>query len=120
MREDERTFKMKQGFVSLHDQGMSIKDIAEEFGVGLSSVYQNLGKIAASANRDRESLLDQPHKPHLTYDRQYVPLKKVDVDAYRQKFAVLKANCKELKQLLHEYVEKEEEAMQNGIKDTNI
>lgn len=114
MRENERTLKMKQSFISLHDQGMSIKDIAKEFGLGLSVVYKNLGEIAISANRDRASLLGQPHKPHLTYDHQYAPLKKVDVDEYRQKFTALKANCRELKQLLTDYIEREEEAMQNG------
>ena len=98
--QDERTLKMKQEFMSLHNQGLSIKEIAERFNLSVVTIYVNLGSIAKKEGCTRESLLKQAHTPHLTYDRQFEPVPEVDVEQYTEKFNARKKSAKELSTLM--------------------
>ena len=63
-KQSERTFKMKESYIKLHDEGLSVGEIAERFGLTPRVVYLALKDIAAKAGVTRESLLERPHKPH--------------------------------------------------------
>lgn len=107
-RQNERTLKMKQEFMSLHEQGLSIKEIAARFNLNPVTVYAHLSAIALENGCTREDLLKEVHSPHLTHDRQFEPVAEVDVANYRRKFSKLQAGAKELSALMSDYIEKEE------------
>lgn len=108
--QDERTLKMKQEFISLHNQGLSIKEIAARFNLSVATIYANLGSIAKKEGCTRESLLVEVHAPHLTHDRQFEPVPEVDVKGYSKKFGELKKSTQELSKLIgRQILELEEE-----------
>lgn len=56
---------MINGFMHYHNQGKTIREIAEIFGVTSRTVYANLNIIAQNNNiESREELLQHPHKLH--------------------------------------------------------
>ena len=107
--QNERTLKMKREFISLHEKGLSVKDIAEKFNLNPVTVYKYLGEIARENGCTRESLLKQVHQPFLTYDRQFMPVPEVDVGQYRAKFGRLQKEAKELSNMMAEYIESQED-----------
>ena len=109
-RINERTLKMKQDFMSLHEAGLGIPEIAKKSNLSVTTVRKYLGEIAIANGVTRESLLEIPHKPHISYERQFEPVKEVDVTLYRQKFDQLKTAGQELKSLISNYI-REQEAM---------
>lgn len=62
--QNERTFQMKQSYVELHNQGLSVREIAKRFNLTPRAVYTCLNDIALQAGVPRESLLDRSHKQH--------------------------------------------------------
>lgn len=47
-----------------HNEGKTISEIAEIFGVSICTVYNNLQEIADKNKVSRDSLLLRVHKPH--------------------------------------------------------
>lgn len=82
----ERTFKMRENFIELHDKGYSIPQIAKMYGLSTQTIYNSLQEIADESGRTRESLLEVPHGAHLTYDRQFEPVAEVDLTGFEEKF----------------------------------
>ena len=83
-QQSERTLKMKEDFIELHNQGLDIKEIAERFNLNLTTIYHSLNEIAAKAGVSRESLLQRPHGPHLGYRRRdYQAQSALSFDEYR-------------------------------------
>lgn len=62
--QSERTFKLREGFMSLHNQGLGVSEIAENFDLHPVTVYRLLDEIAEAAGVTRESLLQRPHTAH--------------------------------------------------------
>lgn len=85
-KEDERTLKMKENFIELHDNGNSIAEIAKIYGLDKTTVYHCLQEIAEKSGRTRESLLVAPHSTHLTYERQFEPVAEVDLTSFNENF----------------------------------
>ncbi|MDO5451603.1 MAG: helix-turn-helix transcriptional regulator [Candidatus Saccharibacteria bacterium] len=54
---DKRTLKMKEEYVSLFNEGLTPKQIADKFGLSSWTVYHHLGEIAERAGVPRDSLL---------------------------------------------------------------
>ena len=102
--QDERTLKMMQEFMSLREQGYSIKEIAKKFNLHPSTVYRLTSVIAKNNGCPKEALLDQPHAMHLTHDRQFEPVPEVDVKQYTEKFEALKKSAKELSSLMSQHI----------------
>ena len=59
MKQNERTRRMIKSFMRLHNQGLSIADIAAKYHLSTSTVYACLDEIAKKANVTRESLLQK-------------------------------------------------------------
>ena len=60
----ERVTLMKENFMSLHNQGYTILQIAEKYGITRVSIYHYLAEIAKKNGVDRDSLLEKPNKTH--------------------------------------------------------
>ncbi len=58
-RISERVRIMKENFVSLHDKGYSIPEIAVEFNLSGPTIYRYLGEIAEKNGMRREDLLQR-------------------------------------------------------------
>lgn len=84
--QSERTLKMKEAFMTLHNQGLSIKQIAHQFDLDSSTVYSYLQEIADQAGVSRESLLQTPRAKHLTHQRRFTPVKPVDLNEFHERF----------------------------------
>ena len=94
--QNERTLKMKQEYVSLHDQGLSPKEIAKRFNLSQKTIYNCLDDIAKESGRSRASLLERNSSTHLTHDRQFEPVAEINVEEYSKKFTELKEQTREL------------------------
>lgn len=83
-RESERMRLMKESFMELHQQGVTIPEIAEKFNLGKTTVYHTLQDIADANGISRESLLQIPRKASAerAYQRE---AKKVKVDVAKLK-----------------------------------
>ena len=60
----ERVRKMKENFMSLREQGMSFREIADKFSLHYTTVYAELESIAQANGVSRVSLLYEPHSKH--------------------------------------------------------
>jgi len=56
-KESERTRVMRENFMTYHEQGYTIKEIAEKSGLSDFTVYHNLQRIADEHGVSRDSLL---------------------------------------------------------------
>ena len=59
MAKHERTLQMMESFISLHNEGHDINEIAKMFNLAFSTVYKHLGEIAEKNGVTRESLLEK-------------------------------------------------------------
>ncbi len=90
---DERTLKMMDAFPNLHSQGLSIYQIAAQFGLDYSTVYRRLDQIVERYNNEhpnalitRDALLQCP-RSNRTPPKSPVsgrpPLPTIDLEAFR-------------------------------------
>ena len=63
---NERTLKMMESFIRLHEEGLSVAEIAKQFNLSETTVYSKLGEIAKKAGVSRESLLEKPQEGFLS------------------------------------------------------
>lgn len=73
----ERTLKMMQDYLSLHQQGLTPIDIAKRYHLSSRTIYNYLDQIAEANHVSRESLLKVPHAqhpPHLGLTTKVIPL----------------------------------------------
>lgn len=73
MKKSERTLKMQEDYLKLRQKGVTISEIAEEYGLSKHVVYKSLGEIAQKNGVRREELL---YTPHPNYKRKNQPVKK--------------------------------------------
>ena len=106
-RTNERTLKMMENFMELHEQGYSIADIAEKFNLSESTVYKKLEEIAEKNDVARESLLDKPFEADHS-GRNYTPVKPIDPSEFRKNYETTMSGVTALKdavaQAIEEYV----------------
>ena len=63
-KRDERTLRMMENYVKHHEEGMSVEEIANFYGITSMTIYNRLGEIAQVNNVPRESLLCCPEHSH--------------------------------------------------------
>lgn len=77
-KESERTKLMKENFMSLHNRGLMISEIAQKYNLSDQTVYNSLQAIADANGVSRESLLQVIKTPS---DKAYArEVEKVKVD----------------------------------------
>lgn len=59
-----RMAELKKNFMKHHEEGKTIKEIAELYNVSIRHIYNSLQDIADENNVSRESLLKNIHKKH--------------------------------------------------------
>lgn len=74
----ERVKQLIQNFMTFHNKGLSIPEIADKFGLTPGTVYLRLQEIADLNGVDRTSLLTVPHKKHIVSSRVQKLRKEVD------------------------------------------
>ena len=55
---------VRENFMRLHNEGFTILEIANKYGISRFVIYKYLDEIAEKNGVSRESLLQIPHKPH--------------------------------------------------------
>ena len=94
-RQHERTLQMMENFISLHNDGHSIGDIAKIYNLSETTVYSNLGKIAEKAGVSREELLKKPIVADHS-GRNFTPVKPIDRAKVDESFAMLMAGVESI------------------------
>ena len=61
-KKSERVNRMRSNYIRLHEEGISVPEIAKTFGISVKTVYRNLQAIADENNVERDSLLNEPLK----------------------------------------------------------
>ena len=113
----ERTIKMMENFVYLHNKGHSVCEIAKMYDLSESTVYRHLGEIALSVDMTRRELL----KRHFTADhsgRNFTPVKPVDRSKLNGDFAALMTEIESLQAGISKTIEDLE--IYNGILEEEI
>ena len=90
----QRVRNLVNEFMTYHNEGYSINEIADFFDLHFTTVYANLEEIAQKNGVSRESLLVHPH----TISSSHIPFKreKIDTDILISKFNLLSEEIDEL------------------------
>lgn len=88
VKEHERTFKMMENFISLHNEGYSIKEIAKKYSLSTTTVYNRLEEIAEKAGVTRKELLKKPFIADHS-GRNFTPVKPIDRKSFNEGYDVL-------------------------------
>lgn len=82
LSQHERTLRMKASFMQLHEQGLSVKEIAHKFDLASCTVYGCLQEIADANGVSRASLLQIPRAKHVTHERRFEPITPVCIKEF--------------------------------------
>lgn len=104
----ERVKIMKEGFMTLHDSGKTISEIANHFEVSTWSVYKNLQDIADANGVTRESLLERVHNSHEVTTRTLRHQEKVTPIELNESFSKMLHEVDQLIENIDEILEEEE------------
>lgn len=86
-KENERTLWMKENFMDLHHEGLSIKEIADKYELSVSTVYRSLQEIADANDVSRESLLKVLRTPTTKFYREEKERISVQKEEFQKGFA---------------------------------
>lgn len=109
---DVRTLKMMDNFITDHNAGLTIHEIADKYQLSDWSVYNRLDEIAKNAGVTRESLLA---RPRCECDNRVKEVKDVeisqpiDLSKLRKHYDNVIADMDSLKQEIDNLLESEEE-----------
>lgn len=94
MTTTQRVERLKKDFMKYHNNGYSIREIADVFQVDFSTVYNHLQEIADAHGVTRESLLAKPHIPHSS--RLAFQKEKTDVRELKEGFTKIEKDIDEI------------------------
>lgn len=103
-KQHERTLKMMENFISLHNEGHSIKEIAERYKLSPSVVYKNLGAIAEKVGVSRKDLLEKPIIADHS-GRNFTPVKSINREDFDKSFTSLMEGVEELQSAIKKETE---------------
>lgn len=109
-QKDERTLKLKKNYIKEHESGLSTKEIAEKYGVSVSTVYAVVNELEQELKIDRFELLTRGSSPHL-YHSGCEPVSQVDSDAFRRRGKLVMQEITNAQAEIASYVNDQEEAM---------
>ena len=93
-RTTQRVEMLKKDFMKYHNNGYSIREIADVFQVDFSTVYNHLQEIADTHGVTRESLLERVSSPHTS--RLSLQRDKTDVRELKEGFAKIEKDIDEI------------------------
>ena len=104
----ERTLQMMENFVKLHEDGRSIAEIAKEYNLSESTVYNRLGEIAERAGVSRESLLEKPFLADHS-GRNYTPVEPIDTTELEKLFDEVMIYLRKAREEMESIISEQEE-----------
>lgn len=108
-KESERMRLMKENFIELHAQGLTVPEIAEKFNLGESTVYKKLQEIADANGVTRDSLLQQVRTPTERAYKEEAERVKVNVGEMRNGFREVKEKITFLIDVIEDVLKEEKE-----------
>lgn len=103
-RTNERTLKMMENYIKLHNEGHSVADIAKRFNLTTTTVYSKLEEIAKQNGVTRESLLERPFEADHS-GRNYTPVKPIDPSSFRTHYGKAVAEVSAMKEAISRAIE---------------
>ena len=116
---NERTLRMKQEYISLHEQGLTPGEIAEKFDLDVSTVYKSLGEIASSNGMDRADLLTRPHSEHVRYKNRLKKIEPIDISDFIDHIDKAISEAKELQLVMKKQVKRQEKVTRRIEEEEN-
>lgn len=113
---NERTFRMKQEYMTLRKQGLAPAEIAEKFHLSTSTVYKCLNEIAAANGVSREDLLMQPHAEPVRYKDRLKTAKPLDPSDFLDHFEKTMSEVSELHTIVKRQI-KVQEKIANRVEE---
>lgn len=108
-KESERTKLMKENFMSMHERGLTILEIAQKHNLSDQTVYNALQAIADANGVSRESLLQIIRMPtDKVYAREAKKVS-VDVQQLKEEFKKAKSSITFLIEIIDQTLEQENE-----------
>lgn len=104
---NERTLKMMEGFIPMHERGLTVSEIAKKFKLSETTVYSKLSVIAERAGVSRESLLQKPIQADHS-GRNFTPVKPVDAEKFNKEFDATMSGLENLRKIIAETIEEHE------------
>lgn len=85
---DESTLRALEYIYECYIKGcpVPINEVAKKFNRDPSTLYKSLKRLEDKYGISREDFLFHPHSEHMTYDREFEPVKPLDITGYRQSF----------------------------------
>lgn len=114
MQKNERTLKMMEQFMALHNDGKDISEIADLTGVSKWTVYDNLQAIADQNGVSREELLQRVHAPHTVSGQISKPVRKLDLSEWESKLPQMRQMFAENNAMINEILK------ENRKEDGNV
>ena len=116
---NERTLRMKQEYISLHEQGLTPGEIAEKFDLDVSTVYRSLGEIASSNGMERADLLARPHGEHVRYRSRLKKIEPFDISDFIDHIDKAISEAKELQLVMKKQVKRQEKVTRRIEEEEN-
>ncbi|MBQ3465078.1 helix-turn-helix domain-containing protein [Candidatus Saccharibacteria bacterium] len=101
---NERTLRMMENYMELHEQGYSVAEIAKKFNLSETTVYAKLEEIAKKNGVTRESLKER----HFEADhsgRNFTTVKPIDPSAFRTHYEAAINGVNALKEAVAQAIE---------------
>ena len=98
-KRQESTQTMMEQFLELKEQGYTIPEIAEEFDLSWTTVYNALEEIAQKTGRTRDELLSRPMSPDHS-GRVSEKTNKFNLEEFRETANQAKARIEKMEELI--------------------
>ena len=105
-KRQESTRKMMKQFPELNELGYTILEIAEEFDLSWTTVYNALDEIAQETGRTRDELLKRPMNPDHS-GRVSTKGRRFDLEEFRETANQAKARIELMNKLIDSALEEE-------------
>ena len=88
LKRSERSLQFKKNYLAMREDGKTVREIANFYGLSRSQAYRLIHKLAEELRVDYDSLINQPHQPpiYLGSGKTVEPVKPVDFSAFQQEF----------------------------------
>ena len=88
MKQSERSLQFKKNYQEMREDGKTVQEIADFYGLSRSHAYSLLRQLAEELGVTHDSLLPQPHRPpiYLGSGKAVEPVRPVDFSAFQQEF----------------------------------
>lgn len=113
--QSERTKKLIGGFMDLHNDGKTIKEIANHYNLSVWTVYNNLQTIADNNGVARDTLLEKVHKHHELKHSTNPKHEPIDIEKLHQNFSDIHDNVSNIIESIEKVLKEEKYICQDSM-----